>query len=513
MAATPDAVDRIAADAAAGTYDSMHLNFCGGIPPPLLARLAAATAAGPPAAISRIASVADQHLAFASLDAGLFSLRRPAAFRALHAPGAADAAIRAEIDAIVEGLHGVVATLGAVPLIRAAKGGPAEAVAAGLDARLREAARAQRGPGGAPAPRAGGPRPLLALFDRSADLATPLAHAWTYRPLVADALGLDLNRVTLPGDGPGAKPVTVEVGPGDWFWAGAAAQPFPAVAESVDAHLKQYRAAVDAVNRLNPKTVALLSKNKDINITRTKGTGNRYGFVALIDNDPYKNHDLMLALKHGIDRQKIIDNVFSGFASMGNDQTVGPADRFYNAALKAKAYDPDKAAFHFKKAGSPGGLEAQVSEGCYSGATDSGVIFQETLKKAGIGLEVKRVSGDGYWDNVWMKAPFCSVFWGNRPTADLQISTQFLSGDAWNDTHFASAAMDKLVIAARIELNEGKRREMYAEAQRLISEDAGMVCFAVGDQMDGGSKKLRGLESHARYDMNDNRLAEKGWFA
>ena len=271
--------------------------------------------------------------------------------------------------------------------------------------------------------------------------------------------------------------------------------------------------AVDAVNRLNPKIVGMLSKNKDINITRTKGTGNRYGFVALIDTAPYKNHDLMLALKHGIDRQKIIDNVFSGFASMGNDQTVGPADRFYNAALKAKAYDPDKAAFHFKKAGSPGGLEAQVSEGCYSGATDSGVIFQETLKKAGIGLEVKRVSGDGYWDNVWMKAPFCSVFWGNRPTADLQISTQFLSGGAWNDTHFASAAMDKLVIAARIELNEGKRREMYAEAQRLISEDAGMVCFAVGDQMDGCSKKLRGLESHARYDMNDNRLAEKGWFA
>jgi peptide/nickel transport system substrate-binding protein len=54
---------------------------------------------------------------------------------------------------------------------------------------------------------------------------------------------------------------------------------------------------------------------------------------------------------------------------------------------------------------------------------------------------------------------------------------------------------------------------MYAESQRIISEDAGMVCFAVGDQMDGGSTKLRGLESHARYDMNDNRLAEKGWFA
>jgi peptide/nickel transport system substrate-binding protein len=135
------------------------------------------------------------------------------------------------------------------------------------------------------------------------------------------------------------------------------------------------------------------------------------------------------------------------------------------------------------------------------------------LKKAGISMEVKRVSGDGYWDNVWMKVPFCSVFWGNRPTADLQISTQFLSGGAWNDTHFKSPALDKLVISARVELNEKKRKEMYAESQRIISEDAGMVCFAVGDQMDGSSTKLRGLESHARYDMNDNRLAEKGWFA
>ena len=64
-----------------------------------------------------------------------------------------------------------------------------------------------------------------------------------------------------------------------------------------------------------------------------------------------------------------------------------------------------------------------------------------------------------------------------------------------------------------MELNRAKRKEMYGEIQRLISEEAGMVCFGVGDQMDGGSAKLKGLEPHARYDMNDNRLAEKGWFA
>jgi peptide/nickel transport system substrate-binding protein len=270
---------------------------------------------------------------------------------------------------------------------------------------------------------------------------------------------------------------------------------------------------VDAVNRLSPKTVGLLAKNKDLTITRTKGTGNRFAFVAHTDIDPYKNRDIMLGLKYGIDRQKIVANVFSGYASVGNDHTVGPLNKYHDANQKQRPYDPDKAAFHFKKAGMSGPFELQVSEGAFSGATDAAVLYQESLKKAGVNLDVKRVSGDGYWDNVWPKVPFCAVYWGNRPTADLQLSQTFVTGGEWNDTKYSSAKFDKLVIDARVELNEGKRKAMYAECQAMLSEEAGMVCFAIGDQMDGGSSKLRGLEAHARYDLNDQRLAEKGWFA
>ena len=221
----------------------------------------------------------------------------------------------------------------------------------------------------------------------------------------------------------------------------------------------------------------------------------------------------MLGLKHGIDRQKIVDNVFSGYASIGNDQTVGPANPFFNTTLKPKKYDPDRARFHFKKAGISGPFELQVSDGAYTGATDSGVIFQESVKAAGAEISLKRVSGDGYWDNVWLKVPFCSVYWGNRPTADLQLSLQFLSDSAWNDTRFKNAKLDKLIVDARVELNQKKRYELYGEAQRVISEEAGMICFAVGDQMDGASTKLRGLSPHPRYELNDLRIAEKGWFA
>ena len=47
----------------------------------------------------------------------------------------------------------------------------------------------------------------------------------------------------------------------------------------------------------------------------------------------------------------------------------------------------------------------------------------------------------------------------------------------------------------------------------MIAEDGGMVCFAITDYLDGYSSKVMGVQPHARYDMNDNRIASKGWFA
>ena len=272
---------------------------------------------------------------------------------------------------------------------------------------------------------------------------------------------------------------------------------------------------VDIINRVDPKTAGLLAKNKKLRISRTPGMGNRFAFVALSDQAPYNNKDLMLALKYGIDRKKIVENVFSGYASIGNDHTVGTKMKYYDTKQKQIAYDPDKAKFHFKKSGISSGVELQVSEGAFSGATDSGQIYQESLAKAGINMDLKRVSGDGYWDNVWLKQPFCAVYWGNRPTIDNQLTSTFFGGlkNPWNDTHFENAEFTKLLVSARVEMDQKKRGDMYARCQALIAQNSGMVCFAVQDYLDACTTKLQGLTISGRYDMADDRIAEKGWFA
>ena len=271
---------------------------------------------------------------------------------------------------------------------------------------------------------------------------------------------------------------------------------------------------IDAANRLDARTVNLVMKAPTVNVVRTPGTGNRFAFVAHCDTDPYTSNDIRLALKYGIDRQKIIDTVYKGFATMGNDTTIAPSAKYYAKDVPQRPYDPDKAAFHFKKAGmANAAIELQVSEGAFDGATDAAVLYQEAIKKAGIDLQVKRVSGDGYWENVWLKVPFCAVYWGTRPTVDNQLSQTFLSTANWNDTNWKRPDFDKIIVAARAELDEAKRQQMYSEAQRMISDDGGMVCYAIGDYLDGYSKKVMGTAPHPHYDMCDQRVAEKGWFA
>ncbi len=272
---------------------------------------------------------------------------------------------------------------------------------------------------------------------------------------------------------------------------------------------------VHAVNRLDARTVDLLMQDPNVAIVRTKGTGLRYCFVAHVTADPFTNKDLRTALKYGIDREQIIKSVYNGYATPGNDHTIDAADPFYNSKMPQRAYDPDKAAFHFKKAGLGAGtkIELQTSEGAWSSAVDCASIYQESLKKAGVDLTVTKVSGDGYWDNVWLKVPFCAVYWNRRMSTDASLTQVYSTGSDWNDSDWRRPEFDKLLVQARVELDQDKRKELYYAAQEMISDDGGMICFAISDFLDGYSPKVKGITPHPRFDMGDLRLAEKGWFA
>ena len=270
---------------------------------------------------------------------------------------------------------------------------------------------------------------------------------------------------------------------------------------------------VDLINRTDLKTVHLLGKNPKLQIIRTTGTMH-YTFVMMTDVAPFNNNDLRLALKYAINREKMVKKILSGYGTVGNDHPISAAVPFFDKTQPQRSYDPDKAAFHLKKSGFKNEpIKLHVADAAFNGAVDAGVLFKEQAKKAGINIDVVREPNDGYWKAVWNKKPFCGSYWAGRPTADWMYTLAYDSSAKWNDAHWKNERFDKLLVEARSELDKAKRAVMYAEMQRLTSDDGGQIIPMFSDHVMGASKKIKFNKVSGVRELDDARCAERWWFA
>jgi peptide/nickel transport system substrate-binding protein len=270
---------------------------------------------------------------------------------------------------------------------------------------------------------------------------------------------------------------------------------------------------VHAINRVDRKTVGLLKKNPHLQVVRAAG-GQHYPFLMNCDKGPLTDNNIRLALKYAADREKILKTVLRGFGSVGNDHPIPKTDRFFNKELAQRPYDPDKARYYLKQAGlSSFKIDLSTSDAAFPGAVDAAVIYHESAAKAGLDVNVKREPADGYWDNVWMKAPFCLSYWGGRPTADQMLSIAYKSDAPWNDSFWKRPAFDKLLVEARAILDDDKRRPLYWEMQKMIHEDGGNLIPMFADFIDAASTKVHGFKPSPVFDFAGGRISELVWLA
>lgn len=271
---------------------------------------------------------------------------------------------------------------------------------------------------------------------------------------------------------------------------------------------------VDLIDQVPLNIVDRLRQASGIKILTTSGP-QHYSFAMDTRGTPFKDNNVRLALKYAINRQEMVDKILNGYGSVGNDQPIGPSNRYYNAELEQRTYDPDKAKFYLKAAGLDG-LTVQLSaaDAGFAGAVDAGVLYSEEANAAGISVEVVREPNDGYWENVWMKKPFCAVYWGGRPTEDWMFSTAYASGAPWNDTFWENKRFNQLLLNARAELDDTKRREMYYEMQAIVSNEGGAVIPMFASYVMAMSDRIAHPDSiSANKTLDGFRALERWWFA
>lgn len=274
---------------------------------------------------------------------------------------------------------------------------------------------------------------------------------------------------------------------------------------------------VDAINRIDFKTEALLKANPMIRIQEVTGN-QQFTFPMLTNVAPFNDVNVRRALKYAINRQEMVDKILLGHGRVGNDSPIGPANQYFNAEMEQTAYDPDKAKFHLKEAGLDSlDIDLSASSAAFDGAVDAAQLYQASAKAAGININVVQEPADGYWSNVWIKKPFCACYWSGRATEDWMFSSAYEEGVPWNDTQWDREDSEKfqdLLLEARAELDSAKRREMYYEMQSILNTDGGVVLPMFANYVEAISNKIATPEVVGNlWQMDNARMAERWWMA
>lgn len=267
---------------------------------------------------------------------------------------------------------------------------------------------------------------------------------------------------------------------------------------------------VHFINTVEPKTVSLIQRLPGVEILQTSGKG-FYAFLMHCDTAPFDNNDLRMALKLAIDREAILKQVLGGFGTIGNDYPVNANYALAPTDIEQRVYDPDKAAFHYKKSGHDQPILLRTSDAAFPGAVDAAALFQQHASKAGIPIEVRREPSDGYWTEVWNAKPFCASYWGGRPTQDSRYSTSYVSNAEWNDTRFKRPDFDKLVYQARAELDEEKRRALYRQIAIIVRDEGGLILPVFNDYVNAASSKMKGFVHDIGNDISNGKIASRVW--
>jgi peptide/nickel transport system substrate-binding protein len=216
--------------------------------------------------------------------------------------------------------------------------------------------------------------------------------------------------------------------------------------------------------------IGSLERTSGVSLVSVKSTSFQ-PVVLATDHKPFDDNRVRLAMKLLLDRDAIIKAVWQGRGTPGNDHPVPEINPFYSRRPQ-RTPDVARAKALLAEAGHPQGFAAEIwTSNERVGLQELAVVVQQMVAPAGIKLEVKTTPWSVFNENTYKKKALYVNNWFGRATIDETVFPYFHSTGSWNEGKYANPKLDKLLEEGRSSTDMGKRRELYAEVQRVISDE------------------------------------------
>jgi peptide/nickel transport system substrate-binding protein len=253
---------------------------------------------------------------------------------------------------------------------------------------------------------------------------------------------------------------------------------------------------IDVISDISipPHLIDNLEKDPNINVEIVPGLELKWLSFNLHKEGPLQDVNVRRAIQYGIDRDRVIDMVYLGYAQKYNSWLY-EEDPLYNKNLPAYEYDPARARKILDDAGytdtDGDGLrnDPKTGENLYFEllapseevyAVKSCTLIAEMLPEVGIGIDFQTTDWDTFWELVYYPmedayeialsseepapAPYADWIWAEASSWDEL-------GEEWNSSYYDNPRLDELIYALSEAGNMDERREIVYEMQEIMARD------------------------------------------
>lgn len=263
---------------------------------------------------------------------------------------------------------------------------------------------------------------------------------------------------------------------------------------------------LDHAHRFTPADRLFLRRSTQWTPYRVEGSGGDiWGLAMNCEMAPFDNVHVRRAVAFAIDRERW--SRARNYANRPIGQALPPEIPGYSPTLSSvQSFNRSRAREELALAGYPNGIAAPVTMWISEGATGTlyAELAQADLRAIGIKLEIKQVSFSIYLQQTARAhtAQMSLAGWNQDfPSAATFLDILFHSrnarpADAENRAFYRNASVDALLDRARTERDSVLRRNLYEQANEIVTRDAPWAFLFTSIRMEAYQPYVRNYRIH-----------------
>jgi len=250
---------------------------------------------------------------------------------------------------------------------------------------------------------------------------------------------------------------------------------------------------VDIINALSAGSVAAL-KGGGTNV-KVSESGNWVPFTMNCQADPFSDPKVRQAFRLIPDRQQMLDQVFGGYGSIGND-VFSPYDAGFPSDLEQREQDLDQAKSLLASAGQSDLTIKLTTTPAAAGEVNLAQVFATQAKGAGINVQVDEHPVGAFYSDYYLKVPFGNDY--GTTQLFLNNASQLMIGDKsfYNANHFDDPEYTALFDQAAATTDATARNELVGQLARIDHERGGYIVPVFSPAIEAYSAKVGGLTDY-----------------